>query len=288
MSLKLIGYIRVSSKTQTDNTSFESQTRAITNYCLRSEHDLLEVRRETMTASGKISRTVFDGCLADILKGKADGLVVYRLDRFARSTLEGLQVAATLTQYKKDLLVVDLGFDTSTPIGACIITVLLAFAELERNMILARVDEGKNRVKEAGFYSGGANPYGWMSTGSQGKRELKEHPIEQPILQEIIRLSDTGLSFSGIAVHLNKQGIPAKRGGKWTQSSIGSILTRQRVLVASDPRFSAEAMEARKLLHNLKAASARKPRMKKKDLADRQTAPPIRQINAQADTDQTS
>jgi len=224
MHLKLIAYVRVSSKTQTDNTSLESQSQAIKRFCERMDHQLIDLRQETQTASGKHKREVFDAVLTDVINGKADGIVVSKLDRFARSTLEGLQVASMLITAKKELLVVDLGFDTSTPIGKCIFSVLLAFAELERNMIAIRVEEGKKRVIEGGFYCGGRTPYGFISAGGPGQRQLIPHPIQYPIRAEIMDMHRQGISFFKIAKELNRRGIKPKFGGRWNQSTIGFIV----------------------------------------------------------------
>lgn len=242
MGLKVIGYIRVSSNSQTDNTSFESQTRAITRFCERSDHNLVEIRRETGTASGKAKRRVFDSTLADILRNQADALVVYRLDRFARSTLEGLQVATALKTAKKDLLVVDLGFDTSTPIGTCILSVLLAFAELERSMIQSRVQEGQRRVIEQGFYCGGRPPFGWRVTGHRTKRILEPDMHEQGVLKYIYHLKEMGLSHKKIAKRLNAENYHTKANTKWSQSTIGNIFNRPGVFCQE--RFS-DASRAR-------------------------------------------
>ena len=224
MGLKLIAYVRVSSKTQTDNTSFETQSNAIKRFCDRMEHELIDLRQETMTASGKHKRDVFEGVLADVINGQADGIVVSKLDRFARSTLEGLNVASLLISAKKDLLVVDLGFDTSTPIGKCIFSVLLSFAELERNMIAIRVQEGKKRVIESGYYCGGRTPFGFISAGGPGQRQLIPHPVQYPIRTEIFRMHNDGLSYFKIARELNKRGVKPKFGKLWTQSTVGFII----------------------------------------------------------------
>lgn len=231
MGLRLIAYIRVSTKAQTDNTSFESQSVAIERFCGRMDHELIEIRKETETASGKKARAIFDSVLRDILNNKADGIVVSKLDRLARSSLEGLQVAQLLMGAKKDLLVVDLGFDTSTPVGRCIFSVLLAFAELERNMISARSEEGRQRAKEGGYLTGGRIPYGYFSSGPPGQRLLKPHPEQYPHLLLILNLHEQGKSFKAIASHLNNCNITTKLGRKWKPSTVGDILTRpQKIL----------------------------------------------------------
>ena len=147
MSLHLIGYVRVSSPGQLHNTSFDTQAAAIRGICERCGYELVAVRQEQETASGRKTRCVFQSVLSDISAGTADGLAVYSLDRFARSALQGLKVAKWLHDHQKQLVVVDVSLDTTTPLGKFMLTSLLAVAELERSMIIQRITEGKKRVK---------------------------------------------------------------------------------------------------------------------------------------------
>ena len=132
MSLHLIGYARVSSHGQLHNTSFDTQASAINAVCARCGYEMVNLLREQETASGQRNRSVFHHALSEISAGKADGLIVYSIDRFARSALQGLALAKWLHERDKQLVVVDVNLDTSTPFGKCMFAVLLAFAELAK------------------------------------------------------------------------------------------------------------------------------------------------------------
>jgi site-specific DNA recombinase len=229
--MNLIGYVRVSTLGQSENTSFESQERAINQYCQYRSHTLIKIVKETHTAGGGKQRPLFQRALKEVLENKADGLVVTRLDRFARSALEGLQVAALLSEVKKHLAVVELDLDTSTPFGKCIFTTLLAFAEVERELIQKRISEGRQRVSEAGYYSGGRPPFGWYVDGTHGKRRLVPHHEQQRLLARCLQMRKAGLSFNVITRFLNCSQIPSPNGGKWNDSTVWDLLHRPGKLI---------------------------------------------------------
>lgn len=230
MGLRLIAYLRVSSHGQLHNTSFATQLAAIRSFCHRSGHTIISCRKEQKTASEKSTRAVFQKALNDIQANKADGLVVFSLDRFARSAFQGLSTARQLHQNHKQLLIVDVALDTTTPIGQCMLTVLLAFAELERNMLLQRVMDGKERIKEQNGYVCGRPPYGWIATRVNGRKGLRPHRREQKTYNLIQRLRHEGLSCAKIAAYLNLKKIPAKSGGEWEHKAVYNVLHRNNLL----------------------------------------------------------
>ncbi len=78
----------------------------------------------------------------DLLK-KADTLVVTKLDRFARSTLDGINTIKELFERGIKVHVLNMGLVEDTPTGRLIFSVMLAFAEFDRDMIVERTQEGK-------------------------------------------------------------------------------------------------------------------------------------------------
>ena len=92
--------------------------------------------------------------LLSVLK-EGDTLVVVRLDRFARSTLDLLTMVATIAERRAAFRSLrDAWADTTTPHGRLILTVLGGLAEFERELILTRTGEGKVRAKARGVKFG--------------------------------------------------------------------------------------------------------------------------------------
>jgi voltage-gated potassium channel Kch len=68
--------------------------------------------------------------LRRIEAGETDGIIVARVDRFARSTMDGLEAIARITAANGRFVCLDLNLDTGTPEGMWALTMLLAFAEV--------------------------------------------------------------------------------------------------------------------------------------------------------------
>src|SRR3546814_2820773 len=77
---------------------------------------------------------------------KDDVLVVTRLDRLARSTIELLHIAERIREKQAGLQSLDEPWaDTTSPSGVLIMTVLAGIAQFERSLILSRTDEGDGK-----------------------------------------------------------------------------------------------------------------------------------------------
>ena len=77
-----------------------------------------------------------------------DTLVVCKLDRFARSAVEGVQTIKDLFSRGVKVNILNMGMIEDTLTGNLILTVLLAFAEYERGMIVERTQSGKAIAKQ--------------------------------------------------------------------------------------------------------------------------------------------
>jgi DNA invertase Pin-like site-specific DNA recombinase len=91
--------------------------------------------------------------LAKLLKrlDAGDVLIVTRLDRLARSTRDLLNVLATVGERKAGFRSLkDTWADTTTPHGRLMLTVLVGLAEFERELIIARTDDGRKRAQARG------------------------------------------------------------------------------------------------------------------------------------------
>ena len=72
-----------------------------------------------------------------------DTLMVTKSDRLARSATVGIQLIDELLSHGIKVHVLNIGLMDETPTGKLIRTILLAFAEFERDMIIERTQEGR-------------------------------------------------------------------------------------------------------------------------------------------------
>jgi DNA invertase Pin-like site-specific DNA recombinase len=85
--------------------------------------------------------------LLNILQ-EGDTLVVTKLDRFARSTQDALEIIKDLFDRNIKVHVLNMGVIENSPTGRLIFTIFSAFAEFERDMIVERTQEGKILAKQ--------------------------------------------------------------------------------------------------------------------------------------------
>ena len=92
--------------------------------------------------------------LLDIIQ-EGDTLIVTKLDRLARSALDGIATIRELFEKGVRVHILNMGLDEDTPTGRLIFNVMLAFAEFERDMIVERTQEGKVMATQAPNYREG-------------------------------------------------------------------------------------------------------------------------------------
>lgn len=132
------GYCRVSTKGQLDGNSIEEQRNLITN--LYPDAEII-----VESYSGAKVRPIFNEVLGKSEIG--DIIAVTKLDRFCRSTKEGLEYIDLLMNKGVKIHILNMGLIENNAMGRLIVTNLLAFAEFERAMILERTQGGKAIAK---------------------------------------------------------------------------------------------------------------------------------------------
>lgn len=137
---KRYGYARVSTKGQEKNgNSLKDQENQL------KEAGCDKIVKEAYTGT-KMGRPKFTALLDILVSG--DTLVVCKLDRFARTAREGLEVVETLLKRGVNVHILNMGLIEDTPMGRVILTVMLAFAQFERDSIVERTSDGKALAKE--------------------------------------------------------------------------------------------------------------------------------------------
>lgn len=129
------GYARVSTVAQ----DLEVQIQAL-------QAEGCEVIYKEKFTGTKTDRPEFNKVLEALQEG--DTLVVTKLDRFARSAVEGIQTVKALFARGVKVHILNMGLVENTPTGRLIFNILSSFAEFERDMIVERTQEGKALAKQ--------------------------------------------------------------------------------------------------------------------------------------------
>lgn len=187
----IYGYARVSTSGQKkDGNSLEDQRKQL------EERNCNGIIEEAYTGT-KVERPKFTKLLASLNAG--DTLVVTKLDRFARTAVDGVQKVQGLLRRGVRVHILNMGLIEDTPMGRLILTTMLAFAEFERDMIVERTQAGKAIAKlRPGYHEGRPRQY--------TDKEIDEALF---LLQEFslnMTAKITGISRTTLSRYLNKRG----------------------------------------------------------------------------------
>ena len=127
----------------------------------------------------KDSRPALNELMDDARKRKFDVVLVWRFDRFARSTRHLINALEEFKNLRIDFVSYQENIDTSSPLGSAIFTIISAVAQLERDIIAERMKAGLRRAKENGKKLG--------------------RPRVQVDLEKVQTLRSQGLSLRAIA-----------------------------------------------------------------------------------------
>ena len=147
---KKYGYARVSSKSQEANSSLESQKQELVGNGILESNIIIEVGSATNEIK---NRPGFQNLIQKILK-EGDTLVVTKIDRCARNTLEFLKLQDILFKRKIQFISLDLPYSEDLNINKLISTTLSSIAEFETNRRKERQMQGISAAKKAGKYRG--------------------------------------------------------------------------------------------------------------------------------------
>jgi site-specific DNA recombinase len=220
--MNLIGYVRISSESQEDNTSIETQVEGIENYCKAKGWNLVQIFVDV--CSGKdFNRPEFTKMMEMINKDEINGVMVFKYDRLSRSPVDGRNFTDELEKKDIAFLSVQDNIDTSTPMGKAMFTMMLTFAEMERSIITERMQNGKRqRIKEGKKCNGFVYGYRWEGKGS-GKR-LVPVDEEAAVVKDIFKMAIRVGCHQTVADLLNDKRLKTRRGNQWTRFAVRKIL----------------------------------------------------------------
>jgi DNA invertase Pin-like site-specific DNA recombinase len=232
LTMRYVIYLRVSTETQ----AAEGQGLAVQEDACRSWARAGKHRVAAVCTDAGVSGTADVGerpalaeAMAHLLDGRADGIVVARLDRLARDVVLQEQLLAELHRMGAELHSASptedahLGDDPDDPTRALVRRILGAIGQYEREVIRLRLRAGAARKLQSTGYSAGRPPYGWTVRG----RALEPVPEEHAVIERILRHHRDGLSTRQIGAVLESNGIRSRTNtGKWNHTTVGAIIRR--------------------------------------------------------------
>ena len=200
--MHMIGYIRVSTEEQERlGLGVEAQTEAIRSECERRGWTV-EILSD-LGRSGKHVNPELRRALDLLGSGQADGLIVAKLDRLARSVRHASAIIDDAIRQEWALVVLDNALDLTTPGGRAMANMLATFAELERDLISSRTKEALAARKARNLDNG------------------RKTAIPAGVLRRIVLSRESGSSFGAVARELTSEGVLSPTGlPEWHESTV--------------------------------------------------------------------
>ena len=196
-------YARVSSSG--DRQSTDRQIEDLTRYADNKGLEVVRIFQEHVSgAKSNREREVLAKCLEFCRAEHPDTLMVTELSRLGRSTVEVLKAVEDLTAAGVNIYILDLNLSTldeegrENPVAKMVLTVLALGAEMERKLILGRLNSGRELAKKKGVRMGRPRGSALSADDLQAKYpEVVKHLRKgKNSIREIAKL--TGLSVSTI------------------------------------------------------------------------------------------
>ena len=226
-------YVRVSTTEQAEEGySLGEQEERLKKYCEAMDWQLAKVYVDPGYSGGNMDRPALKEMISEVEKGKADIVLVDKLDRLSRSQFDTLyMIQKVFTANECAFVSRAEAFDTSTPFGRAMVGILAVFAELERERIKERMKEGKaGRAKEGKYRGGGYYPTGYDYNEETGYLEI--NPYDAMQVREVFELFNKRTPIYSIMKMLNDKGLKTNIGkgkgkGKWNETRIRKMLSNQ-------------------------------------------------------------
>jgi DNA invertase Pin-like site-specific DNA recombinase len=207
--VRAIGYGRVSTEEQSDSgLGLDSQRAAIAMEANRRGWELVEYIEDRGYSGKDLDRPGIQCALDHLRERRADVLLVAKLDRLSRSMVDFTDLLERRSQREGwRIVALDLGIDTTTPVGEMIANTMASQNRYERRIIGQRTREAL-AVRKA-----------------QGVRLGRPERVPEDVVARMQAQLVAGISIRAVARGLTEDGVPTPQGGlKWYASSVSAVL----------------------------------------------------------------
>ena len=228
-SMKAIIYTRVSTKEQfVMGLSPENQEKACSAFALSNGYGVEKVFIEEGESAKTANRTqlleLFGYCSKN--KGKIDALIVWKLDRLARSAEDHFMIKAMLLKFGVKLMSATEPIDDS-PSGKLMETVLAGFAQFDNDVRTVRVSIGmQSRVKQGRWVW--SAPLGYKNASDGAGPILIKDELRADLIKHLFEEFSKGIySQKEICYMANGLGLRTKAGKFISQQTMHKILSNK-------------------------------------------------------------
>ncbi len=227
--VRVATYTRISTDEERQPNSLEAQRVRLESFVSSQPEWGIQRRYKEQFTGTVVDRPELTRMLRDAKRGRFDVLLVYRVDRLARSIRGLAQIIDELDQAGVIFRSATEPFDTGTPAGRMMVQMLGVFAEFERALIVERITAGLERKAARGGWCGGQRPFGLNIAADRDS--LERNPTEAPLVPVMFdHYVNRQAGSSALADWLNEQGYRTKNGRLWSSASVITVLRNRAYL----------------------------------------------------------
>jgi site-specific DNA recombinase len=217
-------YARVSPGKKTNGYSLEEQVRLSKQECDRHGWTIRYVFTDNKVSGANIDREKFQLMMRKARQQAFDIIVFWKIDRFARSLADLVNIERELRTYNISLHSVTEPIDTISSIGRFSFRNIASASELERDLIRERTAMGFHALAQKHRWPNKTPPLGY-NIKEDGTLIINQH--EKKLVREIFRMYHRLKSMPQVAFELNKRGLQTNRKKRWTNMSVKQILDNE-------------------------------------------------------------
>jgi site-specific DNA recombinase len=233
--MKAAIYARVSSDSQDVDLSLSSQLKALREYAVRNNYEVIREFVDEAESGRTASRPAFKEmiALAKLKQPPFEGILVWKLNRFARSRADSVTYKTLLRNRGIDVISINEPIDDS-PVGRLIEGVIESIDEFYSANLGQDIKRGMRENASRGFYNCSRPPYGYQKVKIRDGEKLRnklepesEDSTAVNTVKAIFDMSYRGMGCKEIAKALNKEGLRTAKRERWGRVTVHKILTNE-------------------------------------------------------------
>lgn len=223
--MKVAAYARFSSDNQRQE-SIDAQIRAIKLFCDKNGYDIVRIYQDEAMSATTDKRDQFIQMIKDSKHGVFQGVIVHKLDRFARNRYDSAFYKRELKHNGVRIVSVLEQLDDS-PESVILESVLEGMAEYYSLNLAREVRKGMNENALKALHNGGVPPLGFDVNQD---KTYALNPAEAQSVRMIFEMYANGYGYGTIAQTLNDQGFKTKLNKPFGKNSIFDILRNEKYI----------------------------------------------------------
>lgn len=226
--IRVAAYCRVSTASDKQLISLEAQKAHYETYIKANlEWEFAGLYYDEGVSGTKTAkREGLQSMLKDCERGLIDYIITKSISRFARNTTDCLTMVRRLLELDIPVFFEKENINTASMESELMLSILSGLAESESSSISQNEKWGIKQRFKNGTYIISYPPYGYANVDG----EMVIVPEQAEVVKGIFADTLAGKSTHVIADRLNTEGIPTKKNGRWTSSTVNSILKNEKYI----------------------------------------------------------